>query len=246
MSLPPGRAPLQHPFTPFVLLLGVALLAMLLPGPEGPLALYAATGAALTAAGRARAVLRGAVVCLPLWLFLFLLHAVLGEGPRLALGPLSLSADGVDVALAQAGRLGAIVSASMGVLETFAPSRFLDAVAERGWRFHGAYLFVATLQALPRFRDRAAAIVEGQRSRGLRLGGGMVARARAVVPLALPLMLGALVDVEDRVIALETRAVHAGTRRTPLDPPPVRRRDRAWWAAAATAVVLALTWRLWR
>jgi energy-coupling factor transport system permease protein len=220
-----------HPFTPLVLAAAIVVLAFALPAPRGPMALYAATAALVALAGAPRALITGAIVCLPLWFFLFILHVALRGG------------DGLDAALAQGARLGAIATASAALLRSFRPSRFLDAMAVRGLSFHAAYLIVATLQSLPRLRARAHAIQEAQRARGLRLRGAPLGRLRALVPLTLPLMLGSLAEVDDRAMALETRGV-AARRRTPLAPPSWSGWDVLACSAAAAALLLALGWRV--
>lgn len=233
-----------HPFTPFVVTLAVAALALLLPAPRGPVMLYAVVVLLAIATGVGRAVRAAALVCLPLWLFLFVLLALLGDGPRVAAGPVTLSRAGLDAALAQGARLGAIATASFGLIATFQPSRFLDAVAARGWPFSVGYLLVATLQAVPRFRLRAATILAAQRTRGLRLRGTPVRRLAALVPLTMPLMLGALTEIDERAMALETRGVEAAAARTPLAPPVERAADHAIWALLVVLVLAALLWRL--
>jgi energy-coupling factor transport system permease protein len=239
-----GLAHRAHPFTPFVVAGAVAALAFVLPGPAGPLWLYLAVVVLVAGAGVGGAVRAGLLLCLPLWGFLVVLHGVLGAPPRAHVGPLALSEPGLAEAAGQIGRLGAIVTAGFGLFRAFAPSRFLDAVAVRGWSFPAAYLVVATLQALPRLRGRAAEVLAAQRTRGLRVGGSPAARIRALAPLVLPLVLGALSEVDDRAMALETRAVHGARRRTPLDPPPDTVADRAVRWGAAALVVGAVAWRL--
>jgi energy-coupling factor transport system permease protein len=242
-----GFARRAHPFTPFVLALAIALLAFLLPAPAGPLALYAAVIALAAASGVGGAARAAALVCLPLWGFLFVLHGLLGDGPTVHVGPLALSRAGLELALAQAGRFGAVATASLALLRAFQPARFLDAVAARGWSFHGAYLLVATLQAGPRLRQRAGQVLEAQRARGLRYRGSPLARLRALAPVVLPLVLGALAEVDDRAMALEARAMGAA-RRTPLAPPRDTTTDRLlrWGSVALVAGVLV--WRVlgWR
>jgi hypothetical protein len=58
-------------------------------------------------------------------------------------------------------------------------------------------------------------------------------------------VLSALHEVDERALALETRGLVAGARRTPLNPPrdPVIERVLRWSALAGCLVVLA--WRLW-
>lgn len=241
-----GLAGAAHPFTPFALAGAVVVLAFVLPGPWGPPLLYAAVLVLVVAAGVPGAIRPALVVCLPLWIFLFLLHGVLGDGPRVEVGPARLSAAGLDLAVAQAGRLAAIATASFALLQSFRPSRFVDAVAERGWSFHAAYLLVATMQAVPRLRARVGEILDAQRARGLRWRGSPVRRARALVPLIMPLVLGAIAEVDDRAVALETRGVELRGRRTPLAAPERRVGDGIAHAAAVAAVLAGVAWRVLR
>lgn len=233
-----------HPFTGFTVVAGTAMLAFILPAPVGPVILYAAVILLAVAVGTGRSAVRAALVCLPLWILLILLLAVWGGGPRLTIGPLSLARAGWETAVAQGARLGAVATASLALFALFDPSRFLDAVAARGWSFHAAYLIVATLQAAPRFRQRAAGILEAQRARGLRFSGGPIRRVRALLPLTAPLVLGMLSETDDRAMALETRGLDARVARTPLDPPADRLGDRITRWTVAALIVGAVAWRL--
>ncbi len=247
MSPAPGAlAHRLHPFTPLVLTCCVAVVAVAAPGPAAATSLYAATVLVVGVAGVGRAALRALVPLAPLWLFLFLLHGVLGEGGRVVVAGLSLSRDGLALAATQGSRLGAITTASLALYASFSPARFVDAVAERGWSFSSAYLVVATLLALPRFRARALAILDAQRSRGLRLRGSPLNRVRAIGPVTFPLLLGALAEVDERGFALETRCATGVTGRTPLDPPHDGAGGRAVRWLAGAAAVAAVLWRLLR
>ena len=248
---PPASALTRaHPFTPLTATLAVVFLAFLLPAPDGPvvLALLAVVSAPLLGDGAA---LRPTfVIVLPLWLLLFLVQGVLGDAPFTALGPVTLSVAGTREALAQGARLTAIVVPSVLALRGFRAARFVDAAAARGWPFSAAYLVAATLQTIPRLRHRVTLIRDAQRSRGLRVRGSVVQRIRALVPLTLPLILGALADADARAVALETRGVAAvvvpRARRTPLDPPADSALDRAVRWGAVLAVFLAAAWRVIR
>jgi len=68
---------------------------------------------------------------------------------------------------------------------------------------------------VPDMTARATAILEAQRSRGLETQRGF-SKARAIVPLLGPLVVGALVDVEERAMALESRAYTAPGPKTSL------------------------------
>ena len=65
---------------------------------------------------------------------------------------------------------------------------------------------VATIEAVPTLVERAAVIGESQRARGLDTEGSVRARLRGILPLVGPVILTSLTDVEERSLALETRA----------------------------------------
>jgi energy-coupling factor transport system permease protein len=65
---------------------------------------------------------------------------------------------------------------------------------------------LTTLQIAPRFQAKAQTILDAQRARGLETEGHLIRRFRALLPLVIPLVLGSIIDVEERAIALEVRA----------------------------------------
>jgi len=89
------------------------------------------------------------------------------------------------------------------------------ALTERGMPRSIGYILLVTLQIAPDMISRATAIMEAQRSRGLETQGGL-RRVRALVPLVGPLVVGALVDVEERAMAIESRAYTAPGPKTSL------------------------------
>lgn len=220
----PGTGPLRraHPYTPLTLAGASAVLAFALPSPDGPLLLAAALLAVALAEGVP--VVRPAVLTsLPFWIFLFVIHALIGNNPAVALG---LSA-----------RVFAIVLGFLLALATVHPARLVDGLAASGVPFSLAFLLTAALQAVPRLRRRGAEILAAQRCRGLRVRGSIFRRAAAIVPLAVPLVLSAIAEVDDRAIALDARGMTGVTRRTPLHLPVNRVVDRMFrWGMVIAAV----------
>src|SRR5207253_2168476 len=124
------------------------------------------------------------------------------------------------------------------------PARLVEAMVAAGWGAPSAYLFAATLSAVPLLQQRARRIVEAQRCRGLSPRGSPLARLRALRALALPLVLSALHEVDERALALETRGLGAGVPRTPLAAPPDRPAERVARWALLLLCLAALIWRL--
>lgn len=243
-AAPRGLVARAHPFTPLVACFTVIALAFLLPVPLGPVALMGTLVLVAPLAGDGRALLPAAFLAVPFWFFLFLLHGVFGEAPFVPVGPFILSQQGVPVAITTSARLTAVILASVLLIRGFRPGRFVDAALAAGWSWTAAYLGAATLNAIPRFQERAVRVREAMRARGLRVRGNIFTRAFAFVPLALPLMLGALHDVDERAFALATRQVRLGeVRRTPLRLPEDTPADRIVRWGGVVAIVAAALWR---
>ncbi len=219
-----------HPFTAMAIGGGVAVLAFLLAPPAGPLAVLALGVALAMAAGVWRVLIPAAVISGPFWVFLFAIHGLFREAPLTALG---LSA-----------RMTASIVAFLLVIAVVHPGRLVEALLARGVPFAAAYLLAAAIQIVPRFQNRARAILDAQRCRGLRLRGSPLRRVRAVVALAIPLVLSALAEVDEHALALETRGVGTGKRRTILHPPVDTPLDRAirWAVLGVLAVAVLVTY----
>jgi energy-coupling factor transport system permease protein len=76
-----------------------------------------------------------------------------------------------------------------------------------------AFVAVAAIEAVPTLVERAGVIAESQRARGLDTEGSLRARLRGVMPLIGPVIIGSLTDVEERSLALESRAFSRPGRR---------------------------------
>jgi len=236
-----------HPFTLLAIAGALPALAWILPAPAGAavtagvaLLLTLTPGALLTPAaspgftvsgsspGRrpGLVVLRTAVLtAAPFWLFLLLLHDV----------PTTLS-----IGL----RITTMVASFVWLVAALEPARLVEAMVAAGWSASIAYLLAATLSAVPVLKARAQRIVEAQRCRGLSSRGGIAARLRALRALALPLVLSALHEVDERALALETRGLVPGIHRTPLAPPPDPVVERAARWVLLLACLSALIRRL--
>lgn len=172
-----------------------------------------------------------------------------GPGKSLvSLGPLSVKQEGVYFALVSIGRIIVVMSTFMLFSLTTRPDMLMIALKQIGVPSSITYIFVTTLQIVPRFQAKANTVLDAQRSRGLQTEGSLLARSRALVPLVVPLVLGSLVDVEERAIAIEARAFNSGRRETSLieipDSPLERPARRLMIALSLALVLLRLLWPL--
>jgi energy-coupling factor transporter transmembrane protein EcfT len=110
------------------------------------------------------------------------------------------------------------------------------------------YIFVTTLQIIPRFQYKASMVLDAQRSRGMQTEGNLLIRSRALVPLVVPLVIGSLVEVEERSIAIEARAFNSKHQETSLIEIPDSRTQRrvriALLVLSALSIVTGILWHL--
>jgi energy-coupling factor transport system permease protein len=174
----------------------------------------------------------------PFALSLFLIQGFLWPDgmPVWTLGPLSLKAEGVTFAIKFTGRILLLSSGFLLLSLTTRPDRLMLALRQRGLPDPIAYIVLTTMQIIPRFQMKATTILDAQRARGLETEGSLILRIRALLPLIVPLVLGSIVDVEERAIALEGRAFsRSGPKTTLIDLPDSLLQRIVRWSLLATA-----------
>ncbi len=186
----------------------------------------------------------------PFALSILLIQALFwGHGENLlALGPVAIKKEGVEFALFSIGRILVVMGTFILFSLTTRPDMLMIALKQAGFPGSITYIFVTTLQIIPRFQNKAATVLDAQRSRGLETQGNMLVRSRALVPLVVPLVLGSLVDVEERAIAIEARAFNSKHKETSvIEIPDTLAQKRVRIAAALMTVafiILGIVWPL--
>lgn len=235
----------RNPVTKLLAVVWTAVSAFALP----PLALPVVIGMVVVGAastGLLASVVRSLRIPAVLFASIFLVNAFFypGDVDRLiAIGPVGLSWEGIAFGLVSAGRILAVFVASILFLFTTLPDDLLEALVDKGASHRLAFVVLSAIQLVPRLQARAAAILDAQQARGLRVAGSVFARARAVVPLVGPIVLGSLIDVRERTLALEARGFGARRDRTAyrvVEDPPVDRWTRIAIVLSLIAIVVAV------
>jgi energy-coupling factor transport system permease protein len=222
-----------------------------LGGYLGPLAIIGIMLVLAAVAGGIAALVRASVfLTLPIGISVVLVSVFTRAGTTVLfqLGPFDATVEGVDFAGQTLVRLFAIsLSIGLFVLAT-QPRAFVFDLERRGIPPRFAFVAVATIEAIPTLIERAAVIGESQRARGLDTEGSFRARLRGVLPLVGPVIIGSLTDVEERSLALESRAFSRPGRRYLLWSMPDTTWERAlrWglFAGLITLIALRLTGRI--
>jgi energy-coupling factor transport system permease protein len=210
-----------------------------LGGYIGPIAIIAVTLALAWRAGVAGRLARvSLLLTLPIAISVVLVSVFTRAGTTVLfeIGPFDATVEGVDFALQTLVRLFAI-SLSIGLfIMTTEPRAFVFDLERRGVPPRAAFVAVATIEAVPTLVERATTISESQRARGLDTEGSFLARVRGLLPIVGPVIIGSLTDVEERSLALESRAFSRPGRRHLLWAMP----DSSWERALRWVLVVAL------
>ena len=188
----------------------------MLGGYLGPLAIVAVMILLASAARVAGTLVRASLLLsLPIAISVVLVSVFTRAGTTVLfeLGPFDATLEGVDFAGQTLVRLSAI-SLSIGLFVlTTEPRAFVLDLERRGVPPRFAFVAVATIEAVPTLVERAATIGESQRARGLDTEGSVPARLRGLLPIVGPVIITSLTDVEERTLALESRAFSRPGRR---------------------------------
>lgn len=184
--------------------------------------------------------------------FTFVLNLFFGTGSRelLRLGGIVIWQEGLLNALHFSFRLVFLVTGSSILTLTTAPVTLTDGLERlasplKVIRFPAhemAMMMTIALRFIPTLIEEADKIMKAQTARGADFEtGNLMARARAMIPLLVPLFISAFRRAGDLAMAMEARCYRGGEGRTRLHILKMRRRDLvAFLSMAALYLVLLL------
>lgn len=218
-----------------------AAAAVILGGVIWPLAIVAvAVLIPAAAAGVLPTLLRYSILfSLPIAISALLVNLFFfpgGQDVLFTIGPITATAEGLALALEILARIAAISGAVTLFYLTTRPSELVLDLERRGVSPRIAFVANASVQTVPLMAERAQQIVATQRARGLDTEGSMVRRARGILPIVGPVVLGAISEVEERSMTLEARGFTRPGRRSLLWSPP----DSGWQRICRWLLVLGL------
>jgi energy-coupling factor transport system permease protein len=238
-----------HPLTMLALVAFCLVAGLALPGPWGPYAVFLLVILPLAALGQVLPNLLSTAlkIALPFAVSVFLIQGLFWTNgtPVVQLGPLSLKQEGLLFAAQSTGRVLAVISSFLLLSLTTRPDALMIALDQRGAPKTLTYIVLATIQIAPRFQAKARTILDAQRARGLETEGSFARRIAALLPLVVPLVLGSIIDIEERAMALDARAFSrpgAKTSLLTLPDSPAQRAARWLLLLAMVAVVAAGVW----
>ena len=167
--------------------------------------------------------------------FTFLLNLFMTQGDVIAtLGPLTISRQGLYTACYMALRIIFLILGASMLTFTTKPVKLTDGIEsllKPGVRFgipahELAMMMTIALRFIPTLLDETDKIMKAQQARGADFEtGNIFRRAKALIPIFIPLIVGAFRMASDLAMAMEARCYRGGEGRTKLHIFKWRRHD---------------------
>ncbi len=244
------RSPIHtlNPLTKGVLFLCIVVTAFATSSLAIVLALLGSvvlcSGAGRITRELARTVTKSAFVIVAL---IFIVQGLFYPGSRTpvyVVGPVTIWQEGLRFACFAASRLLAIIAATVLLMLTTRTEDLVSELMARGLSRKLGFVVLMTMQIIPSMQARAAAILDAQRSRGLETEGRLIRRFRAFLPLMGPLVVGSIISLETRSLAIEARGFSSPTRRVRVEEIPDSRWESLLRWGASVATFAFVVWRL--
>jgi len=171
-----------------------------------------------------RMILRSLKPVLPLILFTSVLNIFFVKGTTLwAWGFLSISLEGIQLAVFMSIRILALIAGSSLLTYTTSPitltnaiERLLSPLKRLRFPVHElAMMMTIALRFIPTLLEETQKIMSAQKARGADMeSGGLFQRAKALIPILIPLLISAIRRADELALAMECRCYHGDEGRT--------------------------------
>ena len=197
-------------------------------------------------------IMRGMKPIMFILVFTFCINIFLYKGTIIwQLGFLTITKEGLRQAVFIAARLALLIFGTSLLTYTTKPMALTDGFeailrpfARVGLPAHEiAMMMSIALRFIPTLLEETDKIMKAQQARGADFeSGNLLQRAKALIPILIPLFVSAFRIAQDLAMAMEARCYRGGNGRTRLHPMKYEKRDFAGYAviAAFAAVILLM------
>ena len=169
--------------------------------------------------------------------------------PVVTLWKLTITAEGVRMALTMMARLTLLVIGSSLMTLTTTPNNLTDGMEKMMSPLkvikvpvhEVAMMMSIALRFIPILMEETDKIMKAQTARGADFEhGNLLARAKALVPLLVPLFISAFRRANDLAMAMEARCYRGGEGRTKMKPLIYKKKDFLAYAGLVVYMVVSI------
>lgn len=209
-----------NPMTKIVLALCQAALAVCMPGFAYGFALMILLLLCAATCGLGKAYGKIMLSVLVIFVGLMILARALfyegGGEVLLTLGRFSIYKGGVLAGLRASSVILGFSSALVFFYATTEPEHLMLTLEQYHCPPKATFVILSTFQMIPQMGANAKTIQDAQRARGIETEGSLKTRAKAFIPMLMPLLLSSFSAAEEKSLALETRGFNCDSPKTRL------------------------------
>ena len=170
------------------------------------------------ASGEMKKCMKGlkAVTIVALIIFLVQTFIVPGGEIIFKFGFIRIYEDGLRTAVSLSFMIMIIAGIFVWFFQTTENKEIARALEASGLNYKVTYVFISSLQMITILGNNSTTILNAQKARGVETEGNVFVRAKAFVPTLIPLVLGAVIGSEERVLTLEARGFSINGEKTHL------------------------------
>jgi energy-coupling factor transport system permease protein len=180
-------------------------------------------------------------------LVIFLAQSLLIPGGEtvLKLGFLKVREQGLRTAITLSFMVMDIAGIFVWMFQTTENKEFSRALENSGMNYKATYVFISTLQMIEILGKNSKTIMNAQRARGVETEGNVIVRMKAFFPSLVPLVLGAVISSEERVLTLEARGFDVACEKTHLFNLEKSGIEKQVTFIAVLITIVLLVWRIY-
>lgn len=236
-----------YPTTKFIGVIVIILSAFIVPGWKYSYSIFFVCALIALISGKLKGYLLITVNSLGILIFfMFLIQAVLIPSGEILykIGFINVYKDGFYQALNFSSKLVAFTSAFILFFRVTTVKDFILSLENMGLHPKVTYVIMSTLQMIPEMKKEAGVISDAQKTRGVETEGNIFVRAKAFIPVLIPLVLSSIAKTEERAITLESRAFSSGAKKTRLYNIKKTKNDTIAIIILVVFLILCIGWRV--
>ncbi|MBU9710520.1 energy-coupling factor transporter transmembrane component T family protein [Evansella tamaricis] len=118
------------------------------------------------------------------------------------------------------------------------------ALNKAGISYRATFVLTSTFQIIPVLKKEMFQIINAQKSRGLNTEGSLLNRMKAFIPLMVPLIQNSMMNVQNQVVALESKGFNSDNKKTYYRDPQKRAIDTFIVLSVALFGVVGIAYRI--
>ena len=151
---------------------------------------------------------------------------------------------GIITAAKLTSKISALVSTVTMLTLVSKAKEFTVALEKKGLNSKAAFILLLSLQMIPEMKKQSDVIMDSQKARGVETEGNVFVRFKVLLPVFIPLVLGSIVNTEERAITLEARGFSIGEKRTILNELIETKNDKIIKIILVIFLILCIAWRI--